>query len=128
MRINNQEDEGLEAVLANNRIHATAAATADVGNAVILEIASNLKRLADHFAAPHDPQPKQINGAGDDAPTPLPQRRKSPYMDSDEAAAYLGITVKSLYGQVERQRIRPLRGPRRTYRFTTEMLDEYLRS
>jgi excisionase family DNA binding protein len=51
----------------------------------------------------------------------------SPYLDSEQAAAYLGTSVKSLYGLVERRRLRPLRGPRRRYRFTTEILDEYLR-
>ena len=53
-------------------------------------------------------------------------RRRSPYLDAEEAAAYLGISVKSLYGIVERGRLEPLRGPRRRYRFTTAMLDEYL--
>ena len=33
---------------------------------------------------------------------------------------------KSLYGLVERKRLTPLRGPRRTYRFTREQLDHYL--
>jgi excisionase family DNA binding protein len=125
MRINNQEDEGLEAVLANNRMHAATAVNAGVGGSVAVEMLAQLKRIADNLIAP---QPKQINGTDDDSPTPLPQRRKSPYMDSEEAADYLGISVKSLYGQVERGHIKPLRGPRRQYRFTVEMLDEYLRS
>jgi excisionase family DNA binding protein len=51
----------------------------------------------------------------------------SPYLDAEQAATYLGTTLSSLYGLVERRRLRPLRGPRRRYRFTTEMLDEYLR-
>jgi excisionase family DNA binding protein len=51
----------------------------------------------------------------------------SPYLDADQAAAYLGITLSSLYGIVERRHLTPLRGPRRRYRFTRELLDEYLR-
>ncbi len=53
-------------------------------------------------------------------------KRESPYLMAQEAADYLGITIRSLYGQIERRRLIPLRGPRRTYRFTTEMLDDYL--
>jgi hypothetical protein len=88
-------------------------------------IANSLKRLADHV----DPPQEQQSRAGDRYQAQLPQpKRKSPYMDSEVAAAYLGITVKSLYGQVERGHIKPLRGPRRTYRFTVEMLDDYLRN
>jgi excisionase family DNA binding protein len=58
-----------------------------------------------------------------------PEKRvvESPYLNADEAAAYLGITKGSLYGIVERRRIEPLRGPKRTYRFTKKMLDDYLR-
>ena len=52
--------------------------------------------------------------------------RTSPYLDAEAAAEYLGINVKSLYGVVERRHLVPLRGPRRSYRFTREMLDEYL--
>jgi len=55
------------------------------------------------------------------------ERSKSPYLDAKEAAEYLGTTVKSLYGLVERRRMVPLRGPRRTYRFTKELLDDYLK-
>jgi excisionase family DNA binding protein len=51
----------------------------------------------------------------------------SPYLDAEGAAAYLGITVSSLYGIVERGHLTPLRGPRRRYRFTKELLDDYLR-
>jgi excisionase family DNA binding protein len=51
---------------------------------------------------------------------------KTPYFDSTAAADYLGVTEKSLYGLVERKRLTPLRGPRRTYRFTREQLDHYL--
>ena len=50
----------------------------------------------------------------------------SPYLDAEGAASYLGVTLNSLYGVVERGHLQPLRGPRRRYRFTTAMLDEYL--
>ena len=52
--------------------------------------------------------------------------KRSPYFDAEEAASYLGTTVNSLYGLVERRQIEPLRGTKRRYRFTREMLDEYL--
>jgi len=66
----------------------------------------------------------------DSAPTILrqPESKTSPYLNACEAAEYLGITVRSLYGIVERRRIIPLRGPKRSYRFTVEILDNYLRS
>jgi excisionase family DNA binding protein len=48
------------------------------------------------------------------------------YFDSSQAADYLGITGASLYTLVERKRLVPLRGPRRTYRFTRKQLDDYL--
>ena len=48
------------------------------------------------------------------------------YFDSQAASDYLGITAASLYALVERNRLKPLRGPRRTYRFTQAQLDEYL--
>jgi excisionase family DNA binding protein len=54
-------------------------------------------------------------------------RPASPYLTGEEAAQYLGISLKSLYGVVERRHLVPLRGPRRSYRFTVEMLDEYLK-
>lgn len=63
-----------------------------------------------------------------DEPSGRQQKGISPYLDAETAAEYLGINVKSLYGVVERRHLVPLRGPRRSYRFTREMLDEYLRS
>ena len=51
----------------------------------------------------------------------------SPYLTAEEAAKYLGISIKSLYGVVERRHLIPLRGPRRAYRFKVEMLDQYLK-
>lgn len=49
-----------------------------------------------------------------------------PYLDSYAACNYLGITEQSLYDLVARKRLTPLRGPRRTYRFTRQQLDDYL--
>jgi hypothetical protein len=54
----------------------------------------------------------------------LPQ---TPYLDSGRAADYLGVSLKSLYAQVELGRLKPMRGPRNSYRFTTKMLDAYVR-
>jgi excisionase family DNA binding protein len=50
----------------------------------------------------------------------------SPFLTAEEAARYLRITRKALYGLVERRKLRPLPGSRR-YRFTTDQLDAYLR-
>ena len=57
---------------------------------------------------------------------PEPPTVESPYLDSEKAAQYLGIDVKQLYRQVELGKIKPLRGPRNSYRFTQGMLDDYL--
>ena len=48
------------------------------------------------------------------------------YLNAEQAAEYLGCSVKSLYRQVELGRLVPLRGPKRSYRFTAAMLDKYL--
>jgi hypothetical protein len=98
------------------------------GSQVLADIAASLRKIADRLGRPDD-QTQEFNEASPGvAPQCKPARSKweSPYMDAHAAAAYLGITAKSLYGQVERGRIVPLRGPRRQYRFTTEMLDAYL--
>jgi hypothetical protein len=57
---------------------------------------------------------------------PEPPAVESPYLDSEKAARYLGIDVKQLYRQVELGKVKPLRGPRNSYRFTQTMLDNYL--
>ena len=94
------------------------------------ETLTRLDRLLATLEAASHGRPEQPGGL----PQPLTfddgQRPNgsSPYLDAQEAAAYLGINVKSLYGLVERRQLVPLRGPRRRYRFTVEMLDEYLRS
>ena len=54
------------------------------------------------------------------------ESNRGDYFDSVQAADYLGISKASLYALVERKRIVPLRGPRRTYRFTKEQLEQYL--
>ena len=51
---------------------------------------------------------------------------QSPYFDAPQAAEYLGMTVKALYGHVERRKLQRLRGIR-SYRFTKEQLDAFLR-
>jgi hypothetical protein len=50
----------------------------------------------------------------------------SPYLDAQQAADYLGMTVKALYGHVERRKLRPLPGYKK-YRFRKEQLDAFLR-
>jgi excisionase family DNA binding protein len=58
---------------------------------------------------------------------PQPQQQPtSPYLNAQEAASYLGVTLKAMYGYVERGRLKPLPGTRR-YRFTRDQLDEFLR-
>ena len=53
-------------------------------------------------------------------------KQASPYLTAQQAADYLQITVKALYGLVERRKLRPLPGHRR-YRFLPQQLDAYLR-
>ena len=68
-----------------------------------------------------------LDVAGDRIGTPKNGSRKSPYLNSEEAAEYLRTSISSLYGLVDRKQINPLRGPKRSYRFTPRMLDDYLR-
>lgn len=82
--------------------------------------------LQDRVAQLEDAVYGLLNVAGDRIATL--QTSKSPYMNSKEAAEYLLTSVSSLYGLVDRRQIIPLRGPKRSYRFTARMLDEYLRS
>jgi hypothetical protein len=49
----------------------------------------------------------------------------SPYLNAEEAADYLRLTVNALYGLVERRKVKPLPGHRK-YRFTQDILDAYL--
>jgi hypothetical protein len=51
---------------------------------------------------------------------------QSPYLNVEEAAAYLRVSPKSIYAQVERGNLKPGRGPRRRLMFTKEGLDRYV--
>lgn len=62
---------------------------------------------------------------GPAAPAPA-ERKPTRYLNAEQAAEYLGCSVKSLYRQVELGKLEPLRGPKRSYRFTAAMLDKYL--
>jgi excisionase family DNA binding protein len=50
----------------------------------------------------------------------------SPYLNAEESAEYLRITVKALYDLVDKRKLKKLPGSK-NYRFTREMLDAYLR-
>jgi len=101
---------------------------------IVAEVADRLARLGygDDFAAsmelgPYLAPPRAKAYLARCLGT-LPQAApvESPYLDSQQAADYLGITVKQLYGQVELRKLQPLRGPRNAYRFTPEQLDAYV--
>jgi excisionase family DNA binding protein len=51
---------------------------------------------------------------------------QSPYLNAQEAAAYLRVSLKSLYAQVERGNLKPGRGPRRRILFKKEVLDRFV--
>jgi len=54
---------------------------------------------------------------------------KSPYLTAEEAVEYLRLpSLQSLYGLVERRRLKPLRASKRRYLFTVEMLDAFVRN
>lgn len=97
------------------------------------EVRALIERLVTHhpISLTAAPTPPEEGRALPDSHTISPEGPgtsvPSPYLDAEEAAAYLGVSLSSLYGIVERGRLVPLRGPRRRYRFTTAMLDEYLR-
>lgn len=132
-------DGDVAARLENHRL--------DIGNddlsplvriAVALEgVRAECRRIADSVEG-HDPptavqirQPQGDQGLPGEVPLatqeqPRPSSR-SPYLGAEEAAEYLGVSVSSLYGIVERGHLVPLRGPRRSYRFTEKMLDDYLK-
>jgi len=57
----------------------------------------------------------------------LNQQPFGEWLESDEAAKYLGLSVKALYQSVHRGRIKPDgRGARRSYRFRRSTLDAHL--
>lgn len=91
------------------------------------EILSLLRRLVETF----EHRVEETSSPVESLPLPpvgsISSLTTSPFLDAKQAAMYLGTTVSSLYGLVERKQIEPMRGPRRRYRFTKEMLDEYLK-
>ena len=59
---------------------------------------------------------------------PHPESRSKPprtFLHAEEAADYLGITVKALYSLKDRGKLKSLPGSRKL-RFTPKMLDDYL--
>jgi excisionase family DNA binding protein len=59
------------------------------------------------------------------APAPEPKSSESPYMDFDEACAYLRLTERQLRDLCRDQRITHSRIDYRTYRFKKSDLDEW---
>ena len=59
------------------------------------------------------------------APAPEPKSPESPYMDFDEACAYLRVTERQLRDLCRDQRITHSRIDYRTYRFKKSDLDEW---
>ena len=104
------------------------------GSEIVEEVADRMARLG--FAELYELSQGYVPFAHPDeakgylarclAVLPQPAAVESPFFDSEKAAQYLGIDVKQLYRQVELRRLKPLRGPRNSYRFTKAMLDEYL--
>lgn len=90
-------------------------------------IAYAVETIARHLDSTQSNQPALTKQPGMGNGQGSRPHRASPYLTSDEAARYLGITMPSLYALVERGHIVPFRGPRRTYRFTVEMLDDYVK-
>jgi hypothetical protein len=97
-------------------IHAAGDRAARLGLSQIVEKSRNFRQWA---------TPGQSKAFLAECLAALPQ---SPHLDSQRAADYLGISVKSLYSQVELGRLTPMRGPRNAYRFTTKQLDAFLRT
>lgn len=54
------------------------------------------------------------------------EQPQSPYLNAQEAAAYLRVSLKSLYSQVERGNLKPGRGPRRRILLKKETLDRFV--
>ena len=97
------------------------------GVVVLKQIASAAEEIAHNLGVYLTGHPALTEEERFNATVEAEPQQRSPYLDADDAARYLGISVKSLYGVVERRHLVPLRGPRRAYRFTKEMLDEYLK-
>jgi excisionase family DNA binding protein len=95
------------------------------------DLLAQTSRTVCRFGGPAGKPTGSIQGAMETVGRQLAWARQqlspqSPYFDTAQACDYLGVTGKSLYALVERGRLTPLRGPRRSYRFTREMLDAYL--
>jgi excisionase family DNA binding protein len=96
-------------------------------------------RVSDPGPDEEHPAPRNLGNAGEEgqksevialplamahpAETKQPQ---SPYLNAQEAAAYLRVSLKSLYSQVERGNLKSGRGPRRRLLFKKDMLDRYV--
>jgi hypothetical protein len=52
---------------------------------------------------------------------------ESPYLSTDEAAAYCNVTKDAFYGRVERKKIVPLPGSAKENRFTREQCDRMMK-
>ena len=52
---------------------------------------------------------------------------ESPYLSTDEAAAYCNISKDAFYGRVERRKIEPLPGSGKENRFTREQCDKMMK-
>ena len=104
------------------------------GSEIVEEVADRMARLG--FAELYELSQDYVPFAHPDeakgyltrclAVLPQPAAVESPCFDSEKAAQYLGVDVKQLYRQVELRRLKPLRGPRNSYRFTKQLLDHYL--
>lgn len=52
---------------------------------------------------------------------------ESPYLSTDEAAAYCNVSKDAFYGRVERRKIEPLPGSGKENRFTREQCDKMMK-
>jgi hypothetical protein len=52
---------------------------------------------------------------------------ESPYLSTDEAAAYCNVSKDAFYGRVERRKIQPLPGSGKENRFTREQCDKMMK-
>jgi hypothetical protein len=52
---------------------------------------------------------------------------ESPYLSTEEAAAYCNVSKDAFYGRVERRKIEPLPGSGKENRFTREQCDKMMR-
>lgn len=89
-------------------------------------IAAALERLVEMFGSTEKAGAEVVQ-TGKQPLMPQQAKVASPYLNAEEAAAYLRLdNVKQLYGLIERGKLRKLPGYRNLL-FTTAMLDEALR-